>query len=560
MANAVTVIFGANSTQFQAELSRMQTMTAIAGRRMAAQSAGGHGVGMTGMIRESTVIGREIMMGRGIGRILGSMSLLIQYISSASRAAQQGASAARMLADGYAEAALKANMAAVAAMRKAEASAAAAEADGFEDAASIAAADANALEAESANATAVALARKAEAAEADAVAQEGLAASTSTAGISTLGIVAIFATVALAAGVVYERIWGVKALMDSLSFTGAVDFKDDYIPLMKRHINDVRNAQKEVTDEVGKTISAYNSAAEAAKRQASVTKEHYDHLKKMLEIKKETELAGAKTPEEKEAINAKFSGQELELSKQQQNSELADKLTEKANLEIESKNKLSQANSIKVNTKEEDQQMLGQLNQKAEAAEKFLKGGGVWEEFKKNAAKDLGGASQDLIDSTEAGGQDVANRIIQQRNAFANKVEANDETRKTKSGLVKDSAKSAAEAAKIGLELPNIAKENAVKNKDAKEEAAAKLAAEKAKDLAEKKGEKDARGYSLNSQQRIGAYAATAPVLLQQLKELQGIHAAVKPVHPPTNHPPGPRMPQLGTSPQAARNLMHAHK
>ena len=508
-------------------------------------------VGTTGIVRETAVIGREIAQGRGIGRILASLTLLSQYLSSASRAAQQGASAARMLADGYAEAAFKANVAAVAAMRKAEASAAAAEMDGFEDAASITAADANALEAKSANATAVALARKAEAAEADAVAQEADAAATAGAGISTIGIIGIFSAVALAAAVLYERIWGVKSLLKSLAFdTSSIDIKEDYIPLLKRHLSDVRNAQKEVTDEVWKTYSAYDSAAAAAKRQADATKEHYDHLKKMLELQKDTELAGAKTPAEKEAIETKYSGLELQRQKDQQQSELADKLMEKTNLETESKTKQQQADAINLNTKEEDQQLLGQLNQKAEAAEKFLKGGGVWDEFKKQAAMGLGGASKELVDSTEEGGQNLANKMIKDRNDFANKVQSNDEIRKTKEQLVKESAKSAADAAKIGLEVPDIAKKNAAKNKDSAEEAAAKLAAEKARDL--NKSDKDAKGYSLNSQQKIGAYAATAPVLIQQLHELRGIRSNTAPHPPPSNHPPGERKPQLGTRPAAA--------
>ena len=80
MATAITAIFGANSTQFQAELAKMQTMAiASASRIRSATAGGGHGaVGMTGMVRETTVIGREIAMGRGMGRILGSLTLLSQ--------------------------------------------------------------------------------------------------------------------------------------------------------------------------------------------------------------------------------------------------------------------------------------------------------------------------------------------------------------------------------------------------------------------------------------------------------------------------------------------------
>ena len=69
MASAVTVIFGANSTQFQAELARMQVLAGAAGRRIGGSMSGAGGfTGQTGIVRESTVIGREIAMGRGMGR------------------------------------------------------------------------------------------------------------------------------------------------------------------------------------------------------------------------------------------------------------------------------------------------------------------------------------------------------------------------------------------------------------------------------------------------------------------------------------------------------------
>lgn len=545
MASAVTVIFGANSTQFQAELAKMQALTVAAGRRMASSAASGHMVGTTGIVRETAVIGREIAQGRGIGRILASLTLLTQYLGSASRAAQHGATSARLVADAYAEAALKANVAAVAAMRKAEASAAAAEMDGFEDAASIAAADANALEAQTANATAAALARKAEAAAADAAAQEADAAATAGAGISALGFAAIMGTVAIVAGLVYERIWGVKKLMDSLSFSGS-DLRDDYVPMLKRHLNDARNAQKEVTDEVKKTVDQYNSAASAAKRQADATKEQFDHQKKMLDLQKQAELDRAKNPHVKEEIEARYSAQELDLEKRRQQAELADKLTEKTRLEAEAQSKLNQANAITVTTREEDQQTLGKFNQNAEAAEKFLKGGGVWEEFKKQAARDSGGVSMATINATEEAGQAAAQAAIAKRNKFADKVAANDEIRKTKEQLVKDAAKSAADAAKIGLDIPNIVSSNTQKLADMSEEAAAKLREEKARDL----GRENDKGYSLNSQQKIGAYAATAPLVAQMAVSLRSIDHKVTPHSPPSNSPPGERKPQLGPTPK----------
>ena len=64
----------------------------------------------------------------------------------------------------------------------------------------------------------------------------------------------------------------------------------------------------------------------------------------------------------------------------------------------------------------------------------------------------------------------------------------------------------------------------------------------------------DEKGYSTNGAQKIGAYAATAPILLQQLNALRSIDNKVTPVHPPSNHPPGERKPQFGPTPQKTVN------
>ena len=54
---------------------------AIVAAGAAGRGGGGHGpAGMTGIIRESLVIIREISMGRGLGRIGGSVTLLAQYL------------------------------------------------------------------------------------------------------------------------------------------------------------------------------------------------------------------------------------------------------------------------------------------------------------------------------------------------------------------------------------------------------------------------------------------------------------------------------------------------
>src|SRR6185312_15328253 len=115
-------------------------------------------------------------------------------------------------------------------------------------------------------------------------------------------------------------------------------------PLMRRHINDAKNAQKEVTNEVLKTVEAYNSVAEAAKRQSDATKDHYEHQKKMLEVHKETELARARTPGARVAVEKKYAAAELQLQKDQQNEEIHNKTQEAFSLDMESKTKLNQAN------------------------------------------------------------------------------------------------------------------------------------------------------------------------------------------------------------------------
>ena len=101
-------------------------MATVAGRRMSSLS-GGHMSGSGGIVRETAVIGREIAMGRGMGRILGSLTLLTQYINSATSGVKQSKSAIREAADAYQQAASQAGAMAAAAMKKAEASAAAAK-------------------------------------------------------------------------------------------------------------------------------------------------------------------------------------------------------------------------------------------------------------------------------------------------------------------------------------------------------------------------------------------------------------------------------------------------
>ena len=65
----------------KADQLAMLTTIATGGGASAKSSGGGHGAGgLTGIIRESLVIIREVSMGRGLGRIGGSVTLLAQYL------------------------------------------------------------------------------------------------------------------------------------------------------------------------------------------------------------------------------------------------------------------------------------------------------------------------------------------------------------------------------------------------------------------------------------------------------------------------------------------------
>ena len=65
---------------WKAEALARLTTVATSGGTSGLLSGTGHGGGISGIIRESLVIVREISMGRGMGRVGGSLSLLAQYL------------------------------------------------------------------------------------------------------------------------------------------------------------------------------------------------------------------------------------------------------------------------------------------------------------------------------------------------------------------------------------------------------------------------------------------------------------------------------------------------
>ena len=556
MATAVQVVFGANSTQFQAELAKMEAKTIASSRRLSSIGAGGHFSG-GGVVRESAVLLREASRGN-FTRMAGSLSILAQYLNGAAGAAAKAVIPARMLSDAYEIAAAKANAAAVAAMRKAEASALAAEADGFESNATIAAADADAAQAAAANQTALALGRKAEAASADAAAQEADNIAT-VAGVGVLGTLGTVATGVVAAlFLAHERVGMLAARLAGLR---PPDFDPQPIARQFRSINEISESQRKINDEISETIEKYNSAASAAERLAKAGERQFEHAKKLLDIQKETEFAGLgrnATPDQKMAVEKKYSDKALELQRQKDQQTIAGLIDEKTNLTTEGVAAKRSADSIKVSSSAEDRQAEDRDKGKAEYAQKFLKSRSedpsVWDRIKNQFAAGFSSDAKAAIAAAGKMNEQTAREWIAQYKRTVQTVADNEEIRKRQEALNKKAGESLSRAAGIGAELPEKQAALAKGQADAKAESDARLNLDRVKLDSDSKSER-ARGYGLNSQQRVGAYAATAPVLNQLLAGVNRIVLNSTPHQAPSNHPPGDRKPQLGTRP--SRTLTH---
>ena len=582
MASAVTVIFGANSTQFQAELARMQAMTVASSRRMAAT---GHMVGTTGIVRESVVIGREAMMGRGIGRIIGSLTLLAQYINSASRATKQGAAASRLIADAYSDEAVKASVAAAAAMKKAEASAVAAEMDGFENEASIAAADANAAESATANAAAVALAKKAEAAEADAVAQEVNAAATTVSSSK----MAMFATLALRLSlmilIVVEAIIILKELHAIFQkYTDVIKNARDYT---REHtlavweevaaMDKLQEASLKTTEAIHKMNVAKDRSVELAREAIDAFKAESEARAKLYDANVKGKLLDIEIAEKKGLITQKeATRQKAAIESQSVTDKAAAKQSELDKVAKMSSDAAAKAEQDKLDAQAAAQSASDKINKSPEGKRRA--------EMLATAEKDLSAsksaAEQARKDRDEymPGANFGYNSTIAARIEGYSGVKEKEAALKLKADTLSNAASSAqirADSLKRFMSPDEIAaatamsvagektgsalslKETARKAGIAASINASNSPAEVAAELSDIQKKMtldltpsgDQKGYSLNSQQKIGAYAATAPVLLQQLMALRSIDNKVTPIHPPSNHPPGERKPQLGTQP-----------
>lgn len=565
MASAVTVIFGANSTQFQAELARMQAMTLASSRKMSDGTFGGHVRGMSTLIREGVTIPREVLEGRGMGRIIASMSIFVSALASVAHGSQQAASYTSQLADGYERLALQANLAATAALKKAEATAADAYAEGLEDEATIAAAEADAVKAKTAQAAAVAAQEKAIAARKAATAEEMEAVAAGEATAASLPLLAIFLVIIAVAAILYGSYKIVSGILHTLSDEKikaaeqarklSLTFEEEAAVLEK-----LSEAADKTADAIRKMSAAHDEYAKRVDEAVDGQKNLYEHTKKLADLKKDGDLTSVDIAEKKGTITHEQAVKQKAEIEKKANSDAAAAKTDEL---LKERDMLSDA-SVKADAFAKKKQTAAQsaadaLDTSPEGKANALELAAL-EKREKQIRKDADEAADAAVKLPEGPEKDLANSKADTLNTVADIAAMNTKAQRAK---MKPDELAAADAMTAATEATSNSKSISEKHAKAVTEWAnqvknspSELAAEnknidlKAQDELLGNKDKDARGYDLNSQQKIGAYAATAPILLQQLNELRGIKANTAPHSPPNNHPPGERKPQLGTKPQ----------
>jgi hypothetical protein len=295
--------------------------------------------------------------------------------------------------------------------------------------------------------------------------------------------------VGLAAGflITYER---TKMLTAALTGLKPPDIDPAYIPKHLKAVNEAAEAQRLITVEVQRTTDAYNSMAEAAKRQSDITKEHFEHLRKMNALEQDPAQRASKS---------------VEIDKAERAEELSNKRIEQISLEAEARTKKRQADAIRVSSKEQDANAVKAAEETAKAFEEQVKKQGpmdtLHDKFKATFTGGiLPGQAQGAYDAINAQKQKNINDAAAARQAAKDAIDreaANDVLRKQREELNKASGSSAARAAELALAIPDLQKTMDQKNADEEEEY------EKSR-LANRKF---AHGH-VNSLQQIGAYAA----------------------------------------------------
>jgi hypothetical protein len=503
---SLNAVITADATQFEREIARMQRIAGLAGGRIGSAMSGGHGEhgGGRGSMMESIVVAREVLEGRGIARIIGSITLLGQRLGWLNLLFKVHKGELTLAAEADEAAAIQAGLHSLALTRKAAASSAAFMAGQAGTEATLEQAAADDIAATAARANAVALQKKAEASLEAAAASKEEATLT----VGALGVVAA-ALVGLAIGA-YAAYKYSEALIVRLSSVKMPDFEPKYIAEHLQKANQVAEGWKEIARAVDKAKDAYDSAAESAQRIAEATKSTFEFQRKALSIHRETELGMASSPLEKNAINKKYDAQEIALNDAERKQTTLDKIDEKIALQKEAALKKSQADAVVSSTdsKELDDENIRLAKVKLDAANKAAKeieddrqAGGLTASKRfiaANLGTDSGVSTKDIIDAENAklkGAKDAETAY----RAIVNLAAANEVKRK-------DAAEKTAKAAEDLGKAAHLTKEiNAKMKQDDIDHGREVLLAqaENYKRMSEIKLEKP----ELTANQKIGAYA-----------------------------------------------------
>ena len=582
MATAITAIFGANSAQFQSELAKMQTMAAASARKISSATAADGHVGTTGMVRESAVIGREIAMGRGMGRILGSLTLLTQYIGSASRASSASQSIAAELATAYEKQALKCDMAAIAATKKAAALTIEAEMEGFETDATIAAADASALEADAARATAIALREKAAAATADAEAQAALAATSAKAGIGTMGMIGVFALMVV---IIAEAYVIYKALSEIIGRTAKIQLEaaryanEHRLAIWEEveALEKLKDASQKTTEAIHRMNAAKDHSVELAKEAIEYANNEADAKEKLYDAGVKGKLLDIEIAEKRGLITNVDAAQQKAAIESQAVADKAGFAQSKLDKEAKiASDAAAKAEKDKADAQQKEKAASDAINKSPEGIKK-AEALAAAEKDLAASKKEAESAAKDVVEFNKGGSNILWSSSLKARmegfSGVKDKAAALNETASSKANAAASAeirvnslkrnmspAETAlAEAERIASEKTNAAVQLEIDARKARLAAAqnaknspAEVAAEQANIQKEAAMifAKDKHQYGLNSNQQIGTYATSPTELKQQVDLLRSISMSVNYLRPSgIPSAPGQRPPQVGTTP-----------
>lgn len=145
----------------------------------------------------------------------------------------------------------------------------------------------------------------------------------------------------------------------------------DLSPPDPKQVDVNKEAWDNLANAIGKAIAKYNSAEESSERTSKRIAEEYEYRKKILELMKQGELAGANTPAEREAIEQRYSSASSVEDKLHARKVEAETLREIVNLTIEAEAKERIAAQAKItsdrNIADLEAQKAAAMEQQAEA-------------------------------------------------------------------------------------------------------------------------------------------------------------------------------------------------